>query len=98
ATREDGAALDSFVFQLLSLPPPEGDGPVESKVTEDKVFPESDGRMVVEAEHFGSRTAWSCNWLMVPDETPGDVVHYKFRGTGYLQALPDRTPTSRENF
>ena len=92
-TREDGAAIDSFAFQLLSLPPPEGDGPAESEVTEGEVFLEADGCVLVEAENFASRTAWGCNWLVVPDEDPGDVFHYHFRGTGYLQALPDRTPT-----
>jgi tetratricopeptide (TPR) repeat protein len=57
APREDGVAIDAFVFQLASLPDPEDRGdPEESPMTKEKVFLESEGRVVVEAEHFASRT------------------------------------------
>ncbi|MHC4497531.1 MAG: protein kinase domain-containing protein [Planctomycetota bacterium] len=92
AGREDGIAIDAFIFQLASLPAPEGDGPAESERSEGMVFLERDGRVVVEAEHFASRTALTRNWLVVPDEDAGDVAHRNFRGTGYVQVLPDRTP------
>ena len=28
----------------------------------------------------------------MPQESPGDVVHLHYRGTGYIQCLPDTTP------
>jgi serine/threonine protein kinase len=91
AVREDGVAVDALVFQLASLPPPEGAGPEESEMTEEMVFLESNGCVAVEAEHFTSRTPHGRNWLVVPDEDLGDVAHRNFRGTGYLQVLPDQT-------
>ncbi|MHC4478755.1 MAG: tetratricopeptide repeat protein [Planctomycetota bacterium] len=94
APREDGVAIDAFVFQLASLPDPERRGdPEESPMTKEKVFLESEGRVVVEAEHFASRTPMVRNWLVVPGEDAGDTAHVNFRGTGYVQALPDRDPT-----
>jgi serine/threonine protein kinase/Tfp pilus assembly protein PilF len=92
AAREDGAAVDAFVFQLAALPAPEAEGPAESERTKEMVFVESDGRVVVEAEHFASRNALSRDWRIVPDEDAGDTNHRNFRGNGYIQVLPDRTP------
>ena len=99
---EDGAAIDAFAFQLSSLQAPTGDGPEESTATAEGVFIESNGRAVVEAEHFTSRSVVKPlaaiysggNWLTVPDEDPGDVVHSNFRGASYVQALPDMTPST----
>jgi len=98
---EDGVAIDAFAFQLSSLQAPTGDGPEESTATANGVFIESNGRAVVEAEHFTSRSVVTPsaaiysggNWLTVPDEDPGDVVHSNFRGASYVQALPDMTPS-----
>jgi eukaryotic-like serine/threonine-protein kinase len=93
--REDGSAVDAFVLQLSSLPPPQGDGPPESEFTADKTFLEREGRIVGEAEHFATRVSTSgglLRWLVVPQESPGDVVHLHYRGTGYIQSLPDATP------
>ncbi|MHC4573182.1 MAG: protein kinase domain-containing protein [Planctomycetota bacterium] len=96
AVREDGAAIDAFIFQLASLPAPTGYGPEESQIAEEMIFVESGGRVVAEAEHFSSRTPLGRNWLVVPDEGPGEVEHLNFRGTGYLQALPDASPPLEE--
>jgi tetratricopeptide (TPR) repeat protein len=93
APREDGVAIDAFVFQLASLPAPEADGPPESERTEEMVFLERDGRAVAEAEHFADRTPFECSWLVVPGEDAGDTAHINFRGAGYVQALPDRSPS-----
>jgi tetratricopeptide (TPR) repeat protein len=89
--REDGVALDAFVLQLASLPAPVGEGPPESERTDEKVFLESGGRVVAEAEHFSLRRPGpqGANWLAVPAEDAGDVPHSNYRGDGYLQALPD---------
>jgi tetratricopeptide (TPR) repeat protein len=92
AAREDGVAIDAFVFQLANLPEPEGDEP-ESEITDTTVFLDSNGRVVVEAEHFADRTPFECSWLVVPDEDAGDTEHLNFRGAGYVQALPDRSPS-----
>jgi tetratricopeptide (TPR) repeat protein len=93
AAREDGVAIDAFVFQLASLPAPEAKGPGESERTEEMVFIERDGRVVAEAEHFADRTPSECTWLVVPGEDAGDTAHINFRGAGYVQALPDRSPS-----
>jgi serine/threonine protein kinase len=87
--REDGAAIDAFVFQLSDLPEPIEYGPQESNVTEETVFLESEGRVVVEAENFTFRQPSGGNWLVVPDEDSGKIAYLNFRGTGYIQALPD---------
>ncbi len=92
----DGMAIDAFVFQLVSLPAPDGNGPPESQVTQEQIFLESNGRVVVEAEHFVHRTAFGGNWLIVPDEDPGDIAHLNFRGTGYIQVMPDRSPVTSQ--
>jgi serine/threonine protein kinase/uncharacterized protein HemY len=89
--REDGAAIDAFVFQLSNLSEPAEYGPQESNMTVEKVFLESAGRVVVEAEKFTFRQPLNGDWLVVPDEDQGDIVHHNFRGTGYIQALPDTT-------
>ncbi|MHC4617621.1 MAG: protein kinase domain-containing protein [Planctomycetota bacterium] len=96
ASREDGAAIDAFVLQLSDLPAPAGYGPEESEMTGEMIFLESGGQVVVEAEHFASRTPLSRNWLVVPDEDPGDIAHLHFRGTGYVQVLPDATAPLKE--
>jgi serine/threonine protein kinase/tetratricopeptide (TPR) repeat protein len=96
APRKDGVAIDAFMFQLASLPAPQGDGPEESPMTKEKVFLSSDGRVVVEAEHFADRTPLECSWLVVPGEDGGDTAHINFRGTGYVQALPDMSPSPRQ--
>jgi tetratricopeptide (TPR) repeat protein len=93
APRKDGVAIDAFVFQLAGLPDPEGDGPEESPMTKEKVFLESNGRVVVEAEHFTDRTPFECAWVVVPGEDAGDTAHINFRGAGYIQALPDMSPS-----
>jgi tetratricopeptide (TPR) repeat protein len=93
APREDGVAIDAFVFQLTNLPAPDSDGPEESPMTKEKVFLESNGRVVAEAEHFADRTPSYCSWLVVPGEDAGDTAHVNFRGAGYVQALPDRSPS-----
>jgi tetratricopeptide (TPR) repeat protein len=93
APQGDGVAIDAFVFQLANLPEPDGDGPEESPMTKEKVFLESNGRVVVEAEHFADRTPFECTWLVVPEEDDGDTEHVNFRGAGYVQALPDRSPS-----
>jgi tetratricopeptide (TPR) repeat protein len=92
--REDGAAVDTFVLQLTNLPTPAADGPPESESTTNHIFLERGGRVVVEAEHFASRMAGQNNsrWLIVPTETRGDVEHLHYRGTGYIQFLPDSSP------
>jgi tetratricopeptide (TPR) repeat protein len=97
APQDDGVAIDAFVFQLAGLPAPEGDGPPESPMTKEKVFLESNGRVVVEAEHFTDRTPRECSWLVVPDEDAGDTAHINFRGAGYVQALPDRSPSQAQS-
>ena len=74
---KDGAAIDAAVFQLTNLPRPTrlGDAPVESPVTKDKVFLESGGRVVFEAEHFSSRTpGHSHDWLIVPGEDGFEAI------------------------
>ncbi len=92
--RVDGAAIDTFVLQLSDLPAPTGDGPDESSSTPDNIFVESHGQVVVEAEHFSSRTtAGEMNWVVVPEEDRGVGDHSNFRGTGYVQVLPDRGAT-----
>ncbi|MHC4706876.1 MAG: tetratricopeptide repeat protein [Planctomycetota bacterium] len=92
----NGMAIDAFIFQLVSLPAPDGNGPPESQVTQEQIFLESNGRVVVEAEHFVRRTAFGGNWLVVPDEDPGDIGHLNFRGTGYIQALPDTSDVTSQ--
>jgi tetratricopeptide (TPR) repeat protein len=95
ARRDDGAAIDAFALQLSYLPVPTGDGPEESPVTGEMVFLESDGRVVVEAEHFTSRTPGTVgNWLIVPEEDAGEGLRRNFRGAGYVQAVPDTSPTT----
>jgi hypothetical protein len=52
------------------------------------IFPETGGRVVIEAEHFSSRTDHPTQrWLVVPDESAGGIANS--RGDGYLQVLPD---------
>lgn len=94
---EDGAAIDALALQRSNLPAPTGYGPGESAITAEGVFLESGGRVVVEAEHFTSRSTnprpstdtWmGGNWLVVPDESFGDVGYRNVRGS-YVQALPD---------
>ena len=46
-----------------------------------------------EAENFSDRVdAPPRRWLIIPQESPGDVPHLHYRGKSYIQALPDRTP------
>ena len=91
--REDGAAVDAFVFQLADLPAPQGDGPAESPITEQGIFLESDGRVVVEAEHFTRRKPNRRKWVIIPEEDANAssslCLFQNFRGQGYLQILPD---------
>jgi len=95
----NGTALDAFVLQRSDLPAPVGDGPKESRATSAGVFVEEDGRVTVEAEHYAARaSSVGVDWLVVPDEDPGDVAHHNFRGTGYLQVLPDSSPTEEQEF
>jgi len=95
----DGTALDAFVFQRADLPAPVGDGPEESRTTSSGVFLEENGRVTVEAEHYAARVSFDGgDWLVVPDEDPGDVAHHNFRGTGYLQVLPDSSRTLEQEF
>ena len=57
-----------------------------------KVFLESGGQVVVEAENFSSRTpdANGKNWLVVPDENPGAGPRIANARAGkYIQSLPD---------
>jgi serine/threonine protein kinase/Flp pilus assembly protein TadD len=92
--REDGVAVDAFVFQSADLPHPQGDGPPESVITEDGVFLESDGRVVVEAEHFAQRIPHHNKWVIIPQEDPNASTSLclfgNYRGQGYIQVLPDR--------
>ncbi len=88
----DGAAVDALVLQLSSLPAPKADGPDESPTAEDGIFMESEGRIVVEAEHFTNRSQGDASWRKVPEEDSGDVKHLHFRGSGYIQFLPDQSP------
>ncbi len=87
-----GAALDAFVFQRADLPALENEGPPENGRTEAKVFLESDGRFVVEAENFSSRGAGvedQRSWKLTPQEDPGETSQRNFRGTGYVQFGPE---------
>ena len=56
-----------------------------------RVFLESGGRVVVEAENFSSRIGVDeRNWYIVPEEAAGTPTQFaNFRGAGYVQALPD---------
>ena len=94
---EDGVALDALVFQRSDLPAPEGEGPDESATAGAGLFLENGGRITLEAEHYGSRSSLEgAEWLVVPEEDVGDVPHHNFRGSGYLQVLPDESPTFEE--
>ncbi|MCZ6915484.1 MAG: PKD domain-containing protein [Gemmatimonadetes bacterium] len=57
----------------------------------DHIFLESGGQVVVEAEHFSSRTALLPeNWFIVPTEAEGfPSLFSNYRGDGYVQGLPD---------
>jgi hypothetical protein len=54
-------------------------------------FQESGGQVVIEAEHLGSRMANAEDqlWLVVPFEDPGAGLFFGYRGTGFVQTLPD---------
>ena len=62
-----------------------------SQVFATPIFIESGGQIVVEAETFSSRTpSTTAEWLIVPDESAGTPSQFtNFRGSGYIQALPD---------
>ena len=87
-----GFALDALVFQLVSLPAPTGDGPDESERNDEKAFLETAGRVAVEAEHFSLRRQGVGNdrrWRLIPSEEPGIAPWTSFRGSGYVQFMPD---------
>ncbi|MCP3904596.1 MAG: VCBS repeat-containing protein [Planctomycetes bacterium] len=52
---------------------------------------EEDGRVVFEAEEFSARSPVISGheWLIVPQESAGVAPRAVFRGTGYIQSLPD---------
>ncbi|GJL65050.1 MAG: hypothetical protein NPIRA05_00210 [Nitrospirales bacterium] len=54
------------------------------------------GQFVIEGETFSGRTASSENtWLLVPGESAGVPSEFlNFRGSGYIQALPDSNNVS----
>ncbi len=54
-------------------------------------FTETGGQVVVEAEHFGARKAAADGhgWRVVPGEDAGVNPAVNFRGTGFLQVVPE---------
>ncbi len=64
-----------------------------SRVESEIIFLESEtqaGQFVVEAETFSSRASADDEWLIIPQESPGFPFQFaNFRGTGYIQLLPD---------
>ncbi|HEY2415095.1 MAG TPA: RHS repeat-associated core domain-containing protein [Pirellulaceae bacterium] len=53
-------------------------------------FTEVGGQVTVEAEHFTSRSSGqNKDWNVVPGEDPGVNPAVNFRGTGFLQVLPE---------
>lgn len=61
------------------------------KASAELIFLEMAGQVVVEAETFSSREGFELkSWSIVPEESPGFPAEFNnFRGTGYVQALPD---------
>src|SRR5688572_809918 len=62
---------------------------VASAGAADKIFQETNGAVVVEAENFSSRTGTDAQWLIIPTEDPGPETFANARGGQYIQALPN---------